>query len=203
MTKEESDKKARFIQRMCAFFIDIILVALIASFIAAPFVDVKSVEKLDNEMNVVMENYVNGKINEVTYLTESASISYQLAKKNGTLSFITLFIEILYFVVFQLYNKGQTFGKKLLKIKIVSSDDEELTMNQLIYRGLINNYILYGFILFAFTIFASQNTYFYGMLFIELVQYLVIFISGCMIMFCKSGRGIHDLVSHTKVVRLN
>ena len=73
----------------------------------------------------------------------------------------------------------------------------------MIFRTLIIISILYGFINFAFTIFASQNTYFYGMLFIELVQYLTIFISGCMIMFGKSGRGIHDLVSRTKVVRLS
>ena len=203
MDKDESDKKALFIQRVCAFIIDAILVAFVASFIAYPFADLKSIDKLDKEMTNIMESYVNDEINEKTYLTECASISYQLARKNGTLNFITLFIEILYFVVFQLYNKGQTFGKKLLNIKVVSFDEQELSMNQLIYRSLIINSILYGFILFAFTIFANQYTYFYGMLVVEVIQYLIILISGSMVMFGKSGRGIHDLVSCTKVVRLN
>ena len=29
-----------------------------------------------------------------------------------------MFTELLYFVVFQLYNNGQTVGKKMLKIKV-------------------------------------------------------------------------------------
>lgn len=203
MDKDESDKKALFIQRVLAFFIDAILVAFVAASIAYPFVDLDSIDKLNKEMNTIMESYVNNEINEKTYLTEYASISYQLARKNGTLNFITLFIEILYFVVFQLYNKGQTFGKKLLNIKVVSFDEQELSMNQLIYRSLIINSILHGFILFAFTIFANQYTYFYGLLIMSIIQYLVLLISGLMIMFSKSKRGIHDLVSRTEVVRLN
>lgn len=203
MDKDESDKKALFIQRVLAFFIDAILVAFVAASIAYPFVDLDSIDKLNKEMNTIMESYVNNEINEKTYLTEYASISYQLARKNGTLNFITLFIEILYFVVFQLYNKGQTFGKKLLNIKVVSFDEQELSMNQLIYRSLIINSILHGFILFAFTIFANQYTYFYGLLIVGIIQYLILLISGLMIMFSKSKRGIHDLVSRTEVVRLN
>lgn len=203
MDKDESDKKALFIQRVLAFFIDAILVAFVAASIAYPFVDLDSIDKLNKEMNTIMESYVNNEINEKTYLTEYASISYQLARKNGTLNFITLFIEILYFVVFQLYNKGQTFGKKLLNIKVVSFDEQELSMNQLIYRSLIINSILHGFILFAFTIFANQYTYFYGLLIMDIIQYFVLLISGLMIMFSKSKRGIHDLVSRTEVVRLN
>ncbi len=203
MDKDESDKKALFIQRVLAFFIDAILVAFVAASIAYPFVDLDSIDKLNKEMNTIMESYANNEINEKTYLTEYASISYQLARKNGTLNFITLFIEILYFVVFQLYNKGQTFGKKLLNIKVVSFDEQELSMNQLIYRSLIINSILHGFILFAFTIFANQYTYFYGLLIMSIIQYLVLLISGLMIMFSKSKRGIHDLVSRTEVVRLN
>jgi uncharacterized RDD family membrane protein YckC len=57
------------------------------------------------------------------------------------LSLITILIEVLYFVVFQLYNGGQTFGKKITKIKVVS-ESNDLTMNQMIFRSLLSNYIL-------------------------------------------------------------
>lgn len=203
MDKDESDKKALFIQRFLAFIIDIVLVAFGASFLAIPFIDVSSIEKLNIEMNTVINSYMGSEIDEKTFLAESSSINYQLSRKSGTLTFITIFIEILYFIVYQLYNNGQTLGKKLLKIKVVSSNGEELNMNQMIFRTLIINSILYGFIDFAFTIFAGQNTYFYGMLVVELIQYLVFFISGLMIMFSKSGKGLHDLVSYTKVVKVN
>ena len=203
MAKEEKSKKALFVQRLCAFLIDVLLVSFGASFLAMPFVDADSIEKLNVEMNSVTESYLNAEIDEKTYLTESSSITYQLAKKNGLLTFITIFIEILYFVVYQLYNSGQTLGKKLLKIKVVSLDEEDLNVNQMIFRTLIINSILYGFINFAFTIFASQNTYFYGMLVVEVIQYIFVFISCVMIMFGKSGKGLHDLMSQTRVVRIN
>ena len=202
MAKEDKFSKALFVQRLCAFIIDVILVSFGASFLAMPFVDVDSIEKLNTEMNSVTESYINAEIDEKTYLTESSSITYQLARKNGLLTFITIFIELLYFVVYQLYNNGQTLGKKLLKIKVASLD-EELNVNQMIYRSLIINSILYGFINFAFTIFAGQNTYFYGMLVIEVIQYIFVLISCVMVMFSKSGRGLHDLMSKTRVVRIN
>ena len=201
MRKNKSDKKSLFYQRVVAFIIDIFLVAFLSSLISSPFVDTKSVEKLNVEMQEVMDNYIEKKIDEVTYLTECSSITYRLARKNGIVNFVTIFIEILYFIVFQLYNKGQTLGKSLLKIKVKSADDEELTMNQMIFRSIIINSTLYGFISFALSIFASQSTYFYGVLVFEFIQYMVIFISGLMIMFGKSG--LHDLVSHTEVVRID
>ena len=143
MAKEEKSKKALFVQRLCAFLIDVLLVSFGASFLAMPFVDADSIEKLNVEMNSVTESYLNAEIDEKTYLTESSSITYQLAKKNGLLTFVTIFIEILYFVVYQLYNSGQTLGKKLLKIKVVSLDEEDLNVNQMIFRTLIINSILY------------------------------------------------------------
>lgn len=201
MEKNKLSEKSLFLQRFLAFIVDTLFVVLISSLIAFPFVDNASVEKLNMEMQEVSENYINSEIDINTYFAEYSSVVYQLSRKNGVVSFITIFIEILYFIVYQLYNKGQTLGKKLLKIRVESVDDGELTMNQMIFRVIIINSILYGFVSFALSIFASQSTYFYGILIFELIQYLVLLISGLMIMFGK--RGLHDLVSHTKVVRIN
>lgn len=201
MEKNKLSEKSLFLQRFLAFIVDTLFVVLISSLISFPFVDNASIEKLNMEMQEVSENYINSEIDINTYLAEYSSVVYQLSRKNGVVSFITIFIEILYFIVYQLYNKGQTLGKKLLKIRVESVDDGELTMNQMIFRVIIINSILYGFVSFALSIFASQSTYFYGILIFELIQYLVLLISGLMIMFGK--RGLHDLVSHTKVVRIN
>lgn len=201
MEKNKLSEKSLFLQRFLAFIVDTLFVVLISSLIAFPFVDNASIEKLNMEMQEVSENYINSEIDINTYLAEYSSVVYQLSRKNGVVSFITIFIEILYFIVYQLYNKGQTLGKKMLKIRVESVDDGELTMNQMIFRVIIINSILYGFVSFALSIFASQSTYFYGILIFELIQYLVLLISGLMIMFGK--RGLHDLVSHTKVVRIN
>lgn len=203
MGKDEKFEKASFFQRICAYAIDVFLVSLIASLIAMPFLDMVSITKLEDSMTETADAYLSGEIDEATYLSESAAISYQSAKKYGALTIITIFLEILYFIVYQVYNKGQTLGKRLFKIKVESTDDSEVTMNQMIYRTLIIDSILYSFVNLAFVVFAGQSTYFYGMLVFELVQYTVMIVCGLMVMFSKNGRGLHDLVSHTRVVRLD
>ena len=79
-------------------------------------------------------------------------------------------------------NKGQTLGKKLMKIK-VNSLNGDLTMNQLVVRSLLVNSILLNMIQVIIVSFINDSmVYFYVDLFFESVQYLFIFISVILIM---------------------
>lgn len=200
VTRKEHVEKAFFVQRFAAFIIDIFIISMIASILAYPFLDMESIQKLNESSTEVVNDYMSQDISMDDYVSESVSISYEMAKKQGVLSLITIFLNILYFVVFQLKNNGQTLGKQLLKIKVVSNDDSELTTNQLIFRSLIINSILIDMVSFAMLLFASRDVYFYGAGFLGMVQFGIIVISGFMIMG-KTHRGIHDLVAHTDVVR--
>lgn len=192
---------ALFLQRLAAFFIDIFIITLISSFLTIPFYDTEVNTKLNNESNEIVQKYTAGEIDINTYTTEFMNIAYQLARNNGLASLITIVLEVLYFVVYQFYAKGQTVGKRLLKIKTVSIDGE-LSMNQLIFRALIINSILLNLIDFSFMLFGSKQIYFYCVGIFEMIQYLVVIVSALMIMYSKSSRGIHDLVTHTKVVKV-
>lgn len=201
---EKSDKsdKALFMQRFVAFMIDVLLISVVAGFFVIPFTDNDSIAKLNDSNDEVFEKYTAGEIDEKSYFTESMNITYQLAKKNGILTFITLFLEILYFVVFQFYKGGQTIGKKIMKIKVVSTDGD-LTINQVMFRSLIIDMILLDMIVFGFVVFASESVYFYGTLFLEMIEYIIIFVSIVMICFGQSRRGLHDVITHTEVVKVN
>lgn len=198
---KQKDKKASFRKRLCAYLIDIFVVSLLASLIVVPFIDAESVEKLEKNMTDVTEAYLNNEINEMTYLSESESINYQLAKLTGTLTFATIIIKMLYFIVFQLYNKGQTLGKSMFGI-CVKSNDEVLTTNQMILRTFIVDSIFYSIIGFALMVFASSSAYFYGNLLFESVQSIIMVICACMVAFRKDKRGLHDMVSRTSVVEI-
>ena len=137
----EQFEKALFVQRFLAFLLDIVLVSVVASFISYPFLDMDSIQKLNESSVEVMENYTNGKIDEKEYFNESSTISYELARKQGVNTLVIIFLNILYFVVYQIKNNGQTLGKQILKIRVVDSSNRDLSMNQMIFRALIINSI--------------------------------------------------------------
>lgn len=197
----EQFEKALFVQRFLAFLLDIVLVSFVASFISYPFLDMDSIQKLNESSVEVMENYTNGKIDEKEYFNESSTISYELARKQGVNTLVIIFLNILYFVVYQIKNNGQTLGKQILKIKVVDSSNRDLSMNQMIFRALIINSILLDMISFGVLIFANQSSYFYGVSFLAFIQFCILSVSTFMIMFGKDRRGLHDLVAHTDVVR--
>ena len=198
--KIETVEKAFFIQRLAAFILDVFIVSMVASLISYPFLDLDSINKLNESSTQVVEDYMTQKISINEYTSDSISISYEMARKQGVLSLITIFLNILYFVVFQVKNNGQTIGKKLLRIK-VSSQDGNLGMNQMIFRSLIINSILVDMVSFGILLFTSATIYFYGAGILSMIQFAIIAISGFMVMFSKKSQGIHDMVSHTDVVR--
>ena len=88
-----------------------------------------------------------------------------------------------------------------MKIKVISIKNE-LTMNQMIFRALLINSILLELISFGFMLFSSKEVYFYGVGIFEIIQSIIIVSSALMIMYSKNSRGIHDLVTHTEVIKL-
>lgn len=198
--KSGKDDKRLFVQRAVAFIIDITLISFISSVIAAPFLDGDGVMKLSDSLLDVMGKYTVGEINYAVYIAESIPLTFQMARKTGIITLVSLFLSVLYFIVYQFNKGGQTFGKKLMKIKVVSIKGQ-MTMNQMLVRSLIINSILIDMIVLGLTIFASQDVYFYGSMVFEQVQSLILILSVAMVLFSRRGRGLHDMISRCEVIR--
>ena len=52
---KQIDKKASFRKRICAYFIDILIVSFLASLIALPFIDAKSIDKMNKNMQMNLQ----------------------------------------------------------------------------------------------------------------------------------------------------
>ncbi len=193
--------KALFIQRFFAFLIDSIIVIFASSLIASPFVDSSKISSLEDKSIKLMENFRENKVSNKEYLAEYMNISYELAKNEGIVSLVSVFFGLLLFVVVPLYNNGQTIGKKLLKIKIIS-DKDDLNANQLIFRAFIANSLLINLLSVIILLFSSKNTYFYCYGLCNLIQYFITIISIFMILFRKDRKSVHDLLVKTSVIRI-
>lgn len=198
--KKVDSNRALFVQRLVAFMIDIMIVSMIVSVISYPFRDYEKVEKMEKESSQLMEKYMYSEIDMEDFISQYVDIYYQMARDNGFVSLLSIFVGICYYVVYQIYHKGQTIGKKLMKIRIVS-DHGDLFMNQMIMRSFLANFVLINLISFLLMLFSSKYTYFYSSGILELIQYIIVFISIFMIVFRKDGCAVHDLLVQTKVVR--
>ena len=197
----EKVNKALFVQRLGAFLIDMLIVSFIASFFAVPFVNTDKNDKTDQQIIELMEKYQNQEIVDTDFVTQMSDLYYKSARNSGLVSLISIGVYLLYFVVYQMKKNGQTIGKKFMKIKVVS-DTGELTMNQLLFRAFIADFILVEIIAFILMLFASKNSYVYSVFLVNGIQYLIVIVSVFMIMNKNDGRAIHDKIANTTVIRV-
>ncbi len=195
--------KAYFLQRFLAYLIDVILIVLVVSLIVAFFPQNDNLDKLNQEMKNLTEQYLNREVDAREYLVKSSDINYDIAYQQVFTTILNISAFILYFIVFQYYNKGQTVGKKLLKIRTTRVDGKELQMNDLALRSLIIHSILVDMTLLAITLFANKEIYFYSSNILEVVQSILLIVALVMVIFRKDGRGLHDLIGNTIVVMDN
>ena len=199
---EKKNVKAKFIYRLIAFIIDMMIVYFVTTLISYPFIASKTenLEKISSQASEIVEQFGAGEITMNSYISETAGLSFESAKIQGITILISIFVSIIYFVIVQYNNKGQTFGKKLMKIRI-NSLDGNLSMNQLVVRSLLINSILLNMVQVAAISFINDSmVYFYVDLFFESIQYLFVFISIILIMFSKERKGLHDLIAKTEVI---
>lgn len=191
--------KASFFKRMGAFVIDYFIVLVIASLITMGFNTNKN-NDLNSQMNQLISDYQNEKITIDEYKDETYKLNYELQKENMTVNIVTITLYIGYFVVFATLNKGQTLGKKLLKIRVVNKNNDKPS----IWNMLVRSLFIYNIISILFSTVAVNllniNTFTYIYTTLGYIEYFVIIISFFMVIYKKDGRGLHDMIAGTNVI---
>lgn len=205
--EEEKEKptlrytKAYFLPRILAYVFDAFLITFVASFLFSFFPQAETVQKLNEQQIEVQEQFLDQEIDVETYIAQSLDLSYDIAYQNVIYVIFDVALGVLYFVVFQYKNQGQTLGKKLMRVRIVSSEEDgKVSINQYLFRALILQAILInvlsviGVLVFSKDIYGSFS---YGLSFVQIGINLVTLF---MILFRKDGRGVHDVIAKTWVV---
>ena len=204
LTKETlKNDKPYFFPRLVAYIIDVTLVSIVCSGILFLFPKNENYSKYLKEYQEVQTNFIDNKIEADEYIHKVADITYDIDYSNVLSMIVEVVLLILYFIVFQFYNKGQTFGKKLMKLRVVNNNGNELTLNQVTCRALIIDSILINLFMIAALLFSGRNYYYYASLSLQILSGIIIFFTLMMIFFRKDGRGLHDVVTGTKVIQEN
>lgn len=153
-------------------------------------------------MNLLLAIFVINK--EGTMITNLIPIGYFKGIEQFVVLGLLFVLEILYFCIIPTYLfKGQTIGKKILKIKVVNKDNSDVSFINLLKRDLIGTVFIEGSLL-------PLSNYIRNILIIYIgntpVQYMVyIFtittiVSLALAVFGKEQKMLHDYVGGTKVV---
>ena len=194
--------KAYSLERFGAFIIDVLLVSFIISIfnIAVPYNNTyKEASKKNTEYS---EKYLNGEISNEKYLESTFENQYKMAKNSMVQEAIGLIITIGYFVTFQFMKNGQTLGKKVLKIKIKKKDGSELSAKDLLIREFIIQGMLITIVTLICLLIFPKSAFKYYYYIASFIVFATVLASIIMILFRKDGRGLHDLVANTEVIRL-
>ena len=191
---------AQFNKRFFAYIIDIFIVLVIANLITMFIPISEKTQDYYKELQTTQKKMYDKEIDVKEYTDIVLEDNYNISKGTVLISLTSIIIYILYFVVYQVYNNGQTVGKKVSKIKVKSITDESLSINTMLFRALIIYGIATNIINLILILLLKKELYLSISNTISIIQSLIVIISVFMILFSKQKRGIHDIITKTEVV---
>ena len=204
----ENQKEVKLTKRISAYLIDVIVVSFIFSLVTLiRFINPTYDEYIEasTKYNEVLEKYYDEEIDASKMVEENTELYYSITKYGISYSICAIVIITSYFVIFPLFTNGQTLGKKLMKIKIISNNEKKLNIGNFLLRIMPLYYLSVGslipLIINSILVFILNSKHY--LVANAIVTYTFMFIYAISIIFIlvrKDKRGLHEVISNTKVV---
>ena len=157
-------------------------------------------ESLGNTSKIEFNSIINDEYIAYMYDLQYYGMSYTI---------IEIVTVLLYFTLFPKFNHNQTIGKRLLKIKVVNSDNsEKVSIWKFLARGalipIFTNIILYNTITsiinFGIMFVFKPKMYLYANIIITLVFCAFCYADIIFMLANKNELSLHDKITRTKVI---
>lgn len=189
-------------RRILAYIIDMLIVSFIlAIFSKIPLISIdtdKYYDTYERYFETLRETAQAGETMSAEIMSE---FEYDLAKASINSTVANLVLTIVYFIGFQFLNKGQTIGKKLMKVKVTNDNGEAPSLLQMIIHVGVGYSVFMTIITSTLFFAASKSTYLSLITYLQFLDMAIVFIGIIMILFRKDEKGLHNLLAKTKVVR--
>lgn len=167
-------------------------------------------EDYDNKCLIIVKDYNSNKMTDEYYSEKVDYYYYRLEKNSIVVYAVNIIAFMLYFVFFQGFTGGQTLGKKITRLKVVSTkEDEKLSYKQLFKRTLflpINTMfssVTYCIIMLGCILVLPENLFTPVTDFLYFINYMAILGIVFTISFNKGKIGLHDMVAHTRIMEMD
>lgn len=189
-------------KRICAYLIDIFILFVFIG-IGAMLTNVTENEKaLRLELSEMNEKAVMRETSITSYLFHLSEISQDIDREHVAVGFINLVFVFIYFVFIPYFMEGKTFGKALMKIRVVDESGEEASIHSLVIRNVVLNGLLYLFLSLLFIYIVPGILYLLMISILGILQLALVIFSVFMVLYRKDGVGLHERLSHTRVVEV-
>lgn len=193
------------IRRMGAYLIDFVFIFLFLTMVnQIRFLNPTFEEYAEtyDEYMVLLDDLSVDNVSEVAKSDEYININYNLGKYSVSISIISIVVYFVYFWGFQMWNKGQTLGKKVFNLQVVSNDDKKAKWWQMLLRSVIAYNLILEILLVISLFIFSPGDYMVVSGIFSIIAMIIFYANAIFIIFRKDGRGIHDLLVGTKVVEM-
>ena len=189
-------------KRIIAFVIDYLVITLICSALTyISFINPRYDGYMEaaKQYNEIMQNYANREIDATEATAQISDLSYDIDSNGYVYTIGNVIVIFLYYGVFAYFTKGQTLGKKIMGIKIISNKGKELKLYQYFLRAFILNGVISNLLTLVAICF-KESTYMTIYTFANNFELILMIVLFLMVLFWKDGRGLHDIVAGTKVI---
>ena len=193
--------KMNFSRRLMAFLIDMVIVLTVSTGLNLVIPKSHNTVVLESELTDLRSEYLKGEIDTSVYIHRYATIQKSLDQEYIPSNILNLIILFGYFILLPYYWNGKTIGKRLLKIRVVKKEaKEKVTLNDYLLRTLIINGVDCFLLSMCIVFLVSDFQYFVMTTICGIVQFLLVIISGFMVIYRHDKKGVHDLISGTQVI---
>jgi len=204
------------IKRIAAYIFDSLVLLLLVSFLITPiqlndkkvFIEFRnhSKEIIDvtiDYFKVLSNNSVKQSLKLEKQVKELGEKSRKLQYKHRyslyflSQKIVTLLFTIVYFVIFPLFNNGQTLFKKLFRIKV----QYDSIIKFLLREEIVRNFTLLSLLLYLISG-INYSLFFVYLSYITPVTLTFMSINFIVFIFNKDSKSLHDMITKTSVVEV-
>ena len=190
-------------RRFFSYLIDMLILGLFIGLTLKLFHSnsetIKSLEIYINDLNNL---FLEGKISLGEYIKGYSSYAQDLDRIDLIPSVINFIYITVFFIYIPFFMKGQTIGQKFLEIKVVKENGRKASLFDFFFKAIIFYSLGYLVITIPLTYLLPSLSYFLVSFILTFLEIFLVIISGFMILYRHDQKGLQDLLTKTKVVKV-